>query len=285
MRIARVAVDLLAAVGGTPRRGAAARGAVPDDRAAGRDARATPARPATSPPPRRAALERLAAAGRRSPRAAPRAPVAAAAVSEPAAEPRGRGRRRRGPARRSPSPAPRRFIALVPPERLDDAEPLYAQALAAGRRLRPRARARDRRRRRAPAGWTRCPRRLSWRRNAASSRRATPMPCGAEAVAVVEAERARRRVGDGQVHDRLVVEFPGRHAGRPRRPAAVGAGAVTGSGAEPVVGGGPVAHGQQQQLVAVAADDQAGRARARAARRRRRCARPRRARMPSGDSA
>lgn len=61
-----------------------------------------------------------------------RSPVAEAAVSEPVAEPAAVAdvvERLRALALTG---AARRFIALVPPERMDDAEPVFSAALAAG---------------------------------------------------------------------------------------------------------------------------------------------------------
>ncbi len=61
-----------------------------------------------------------------------RSPVAEAAVAEPAAEPAAVTAAVEGLRTLARAGAARRFIALVPPERLEDAEPLYAQALAEG---------------------------------------------------------------------------------------------------------------------------------------------------------
>jgi glycosyltransferase involved in cell wall biosynthesis len=61
-----------------------------------------------------------------------RSPVAAAAVAAPAADGPGIAAAVEGLRALAIAGAARRFIALVPPERLVDAEPLYADALAAG---------------------------------------------------------------------------------------------------------------------------------------------------------
>ena len=61
-----------------------------------------------------------------------RSPVAAAAVAEPAAEPAAVAAAVEGLRTLARAGAARRFIALVPPEHLEHAEPLYAQALAEG---------------------------------------------------------------------------------------------------------------------------------------------------------
>jgi hypothetical protein len=61
-----------------------------------------------------------------------RSPVAEAAVSEPVAEPAAVADVVEGLRSLALSGAARRFIALVPPERLDDAEPVFSAALAAG---------------------------------------------------------------------------------------------------------------------------------------------------------
>ena len=61
-----------------------------------------------------------------------RSPVAEAAVAEPAAEPAAVTAAVEGLRTLARTGAARRFIALVPPEHLADAEPLYAEALAAG---------------------------------------------------------------------------------------------------------------------------------------------------------
>jgi hypothetical protein len=61
-----------------------------------------------------------------------RSPVAEAAVAEPAAEPAAIAAAVEGLRSLAHQGAARRFIALVPPDRLADAEPLYARALADG---------------------------------------------------------------------------------------------------------------------------------------------------------
>ncbi len=61
-----------------------------------------------------------------------RSPVAEAAVAEPAAEPAAVTAAVEGLRTLARTGAARRFIALVPPEHLSAAEPLYAEALAAG---------------------------------------------------------------------------------------------------------------------------------------------------------
>ena len=78
------------------------------------------------------ALQRLAAPLDPAAELRHRSPVAEAAVAEPAAEPAAVNAVVEELRTLALAGAAQRFIALVPPDRLEDAEPLFAEALAAG---------------------------------------------------------------------------------------------------------------------------------------------------------
>ena len=127
------ATDLLARVAGTAREARVLEVAVPDHRPA-RRTRGGPR------PGRRfarlhgsEALRRLAAPlDAELPELRHRSPVAEAAPAAPAAEPPAVNAAVEELRTLALAGAARRFIALVPPDRLEDAEPLFAEALAAG---------------------------------------------------------------------------------------------------------------------------------------------------------